>query len=132
MTPFQPLTNMVYFGSGACYLAGTLCVAAVTSASYPPAALAPNSPPSLVSRGYNWRWHLIFSLILFAVFLTGMGMRRVFASWDARLVQHLLLYPLLIGCMLLSIRIGWQSAWRTWPLQVLMGLSCQHRCLEQE
>ena len=55
-------------------------------------------------------------------FLTGMGMRRVFASWDARLVQHLLLYPLLIGCMLLSIRIGWQSAWRTWPLQVLVGL----------
>ncbi|MEJ1963256.1 MAG: histidine kinase [Gammaproteobacteria bacterium] len=55
-------------------------------------------------------------------YLTGMGTAGVFASWDARLLQHLFLYPLLVGCVLLSMRITWRPAWRTWPLQVLIGL----------
>jgi Histidine kinase len=50
------------------------------------------------------------------------GGTHVFASWDARVVQHILLYPLLIGCVYFSLRTGWRPAWRAWPVQVLLGL----------
>jgi hypothetical protein len=32
----------------------------------------------------------------------------VFAPWGERVLQHLLLFPPLIGCFLLSLRLGWQ------------------------
>jgi oligosaccharide repeat unit polymerase len=70
MTPFQPLTNMVYFGSGVCYLAGTLCVSAVTSAMS--AAGPAKEAPGLDKADYNWRWHFLFSFALFVIFATGM------------------------------------------------------------
>lgn len=55
-------------------------------------------------------------------YLTTTSMVSVFASWDARVVQHITLYPLLLGCVWLSLRIKWRPAWRTWPLQILLGL----------
>lgn len=55
-------------------------------------------------------------------FISATSRAHVFASWDARIVQHLVLYPLLFGAMLLSVRIGWRPAWRTWPLQLLLCL----------
>jgi hypothetical protein len=55
-------------------------------------------------------------------YLTATKMVHVFASWDARVVQHLILYPILVGCVWLSLRIRWRPAWRTWPLQILLGL----------
>lgn len=55
-------------------------------------------------------------------YLTTTAMVHVFASWDARVVQHILLYPLLLGCVWLSLRIKWRPVWRTWPLQILLGL----------
>jgi Histidine kinase len=47
----------------------------------------------------------------------------IFAPWDARLLQHVLLYPALLGCVWVSIRIGWQPFWRRLPSQVLLGLA---------
>ena len=44
-----------------------------------------------------------------------------FAGWEARLLQHLVLYPLLLGAVWASLRIGWQPLARRLPLQVLMG-----------
>ncbi len=44
-----------------------------------------------------------------------------FAGWEARLLQHLFLYPLLLGAVWASLRIGWQPLARRLPLQVLMG-----------
>ena len=55
-------------------------------------------------------------------FISTASTARIFASWDARVIQHLLLYPVLIGFVALSLRIGWRPAWRTWPLQTLLGL----------
>ena len=55
-------------------------------------------------------------------YLTTTKMVSVFASWEARVVQHLILYPLLVGCVWLSLKIKWRPAWRTWPLQILLGL----------
>jgi Histidine kinase len=51
-----------------------------------------------------------------------MRTKHVFASWDARVMQHVFMYPAFIGCALISQRLGWQPLWRTAPLQALIGL----------
>ena len=50
------------------------------------------------------------------------GGQHVFASWSVRLLQHLLLYPILLCCVGISLRVGWQPLLRKLPLQVLMAL----------
>jgi len=50
------------------------------------------------------------------------GTRRLFAHWDARVVQHLILFPLLLGAIWVSLRVGWRPAWRAVPMQLLLGL----------
>jgi len=50
------------------------------------------------------------------------NIHNVFAPWDARIVQHLLLYPLFILSMRGSLRTGWQPLWRALPLQLLCAL----------
>ena len=45
-----------------------------------------------------------------------------FAPWDARLVQHLILYPIFILCAWTSLRIGWRPLWRTLPIQLSCAL----------
>jgi Histidine kinase len=54
--------------------------------------------------------------------LSAMKVEHVFARWDARLVQHLILYPLFILCMWVSLRTGWQRLWRVIPIQLLCAL----------
>ena len=54
--------------------------------------------------------------------LSSQNIPHVFAPWDARLVQHLLLYPLFILCMWVSLRTGWQPLWRALPIQLLCAL----------
>src|ERR1700686_3436419 len=51
-----------------------------------------------------------------------MKMERVFAPWDARLIQHLLLYPLFLLSMWRSPRTGWRPLWRAVPIQLLCAL----------
>jgi hypothetical protein len=53
--------------------------------------------------------------------IAGMGGKHVFAPYSARLLQHLFLYPVLLGCVWSSLRIGWQSLWRKFPLQLLLA-----------
>src|SRR5207248_9061071 len=53
---------------------------------------------------------------------SNMKMERVFAPWDARLIQHLVLYPLFLLAMWRSMRTGWQPLWRAIPLQLLCAL----------
>jgi hypothetical protein len=45
-----------------------------------------------------------------------------FAAPLSRLLQHAFLYPLLIGCVWTSLRVGWQPVWRSVPIQLVMGL----------
>jgi hypothetical protein len=54
--------------------------------------------------------------------LSSMKVEHVFAPADARLLQHLMLYPLFILCMWRSLRTGWQPLWRTLPLQIALAL----------
>jgi hypothetical protein len=46
----------------------------------------------------------------------------VFAPWQVRVLQHALMYPLLLGAAWLSLRAGWRPARRAVPLQVLLGV----------
>ena len=54
--------------------------------------------------------------------LTVQNIHNVFAPWDARVIQHLLLYPLFILSMRGALRTGWQPLWRALPLQLLCAL----------
>ena len=47
----------------------------------------------------------------------------VFAPWDARLLQHMLLYPFLLTCIWASLRVGWQPIWRALPIQLACALA---------
>ena len=55
-------------------------------------------------------------------FLVTLRMHNVYAPWNARLLQHVFLYPVLLGCVWASLRIGWQPMWRAAPLQLLCAL----------
>jgi hypothetical protein len=48
--------------------------------------------------------------------------QHIYASWDARLLQHAMLYPVLLGCVWAALRLGWQPRLRALPLQLLLGL----------
>jgi hypothetical protein len=50
------------------------------------------------------------------------GRENMFAAWPARSLQHLLLYPVLVMCVQLSMRIGWRPVPRRAPLQVVLAL----------
>jgi len=54
--------------------------------------------------------------------LSVMNIQHVFAPWDARVIQHLVLYPLFILSMRGALRTGWQPLWRALPLQLLCAL----------
>jgi hypothetical protein len=45
-----------------------------------------------------------------------------FAPWDQRVLQHIFLYPVLVLCVLGSLRLGWAPLWRTLPGQLGLGL----------
>jgi hypothetical protein len=50
------------------------------------------------------------------------GTANYFAPGEARVLQHLFLYPILVGCLWASLRVGWQPLWRAVPLQFLLSL----------
>jgi hypothetical protein len=47
---------------------------------------------------------------------------HMYARWDARLLQHLFLYPLLVLCVWLSMSHGWRPAVRRVPVQLLIAV----------
>jgi hypothetical protein len=50
------------------------------------------------------------------------GEIHFFAPWGARLLQHALLYPALLCCVWVSLRVGWEPLWRKVPTQLLLGI----------
>ncbi|HEY3785475.1 MAG TPA: histidine kinase [Steroidobacteraceae bacterium] len=53
---------------------------------------------------------------------SSMAPGHYFAPWDERVMQHVLLYPVLIACIWASLRIGWQPSWRAVPVQLALAL----------
>ena len=54
--------------------------------------------------------------------LKSVNVTDFFAPWDARLIQHFILYPLFILCAWTSLRIGWRPLWRALPIQLSCAL----------
>ena len=87
--------------------------------------------PSLVGRpvlllltgfwAYVTLANILYALSMQTTLLE-VGTVNVFASWRARLVQHLILYPALIGCLWIARAIRWRPLWRAIPLQLGCGL----------
>jgi len=46
-----------------------------------------------------------------------------FSDWDVRVLQHLFLYPILVGAIWASLRVGWKPLWRAVPLQLLLAIA---------
>jgi hypothetical protein len=47
--------------------------------------------------------------------------QQLFATWDARVIQHLLLLPCLWAAYALSLRIQWRPLWAAVPLQIILA-----------
>jgi hypothetical protein len=81
-------------------------------------------PPLLIVTAF-WAY-VAASNVLYAnsmqANLTALHVAHFFAGWQPRLMQHLILYPVLLACIWASLRIGWQPLARRLPLQVLMAL----------
>jgi hypothetical protein len=80
----------------------------------------------LVTVAATYWLYVTISDILYAQSLR-VGFRELtkaelFLPWDIRLFQHLVLFPLLLGCLWLSLRVGWKPLWRALPLQWLLAL----------
>lgn len=82
-------------------------------------------PPLLIVTAF-WAY-VAASNVLYAnsmqANLTALHVAHFFSGWQARLLQHLLLYPELLVCIWASLRIGWQPVATRLPLQVLMALA---------
>lgn len=87
--------------------------------------MAPRIRPPLLIVTAFWAY-VAASNVLYAnsmqANLTALHVEHFFAGWQARLVQHLVLYPLLLGCIRISLRLGWQPLPRRLPLQTLMAI----------
>ena len=49
------------------------------------------------------------------------GSASIFASWQVRVLQYLLLFPLLLLAYRWSLKIGWRPWWARVPWQILIG-----------
>jgi len=70
--------------------------------------------------------YVTLSNVLYAtsmqISLSAIAPGHFFAPWDQRVLQHLFLYPFLVLCVMLSLRVGWQPLWRALPAQIGLGL----------
>lgn len=53
--------------------------------------------------------------------LAALHAQDMFSGWAPRLLQHLVLYPLLLAGVWCSVRLGWQPLGRRLPVQVLIA-----------
>ena len=86
--------------------------------------MAPRIRPPLLIVTAFWAY-VAASNVLYAhsmqESLAALHVAHFFAAWQARLLQHLFLYPLLLAAIWGSIRIGWQPMRRCLPLQLLIA-----------
>jgi two-component system, LytTR family, sensor kinase len=54
--------------------------------------------------------------------LSALNVSDFFAPWTARLLQHLFLYPGLLVCVWVSVRVGWRPVLPRLTLQVLLAV----------
>jgi hypothetical protein len=79
-----------------------------------------------------WVYVMLSNLLYGYSMRTGTAMRTgspnlspviVFAAWDARLVQHLFLLPMLLVSFWASLKVQWRPLLVTLPLQLILGVA---------
>jgi hypothetical protein len=94
------------------------------SGSFGPAA-ALSFRRLLAAAAIYWLYVTVSDILYANSLRVGFGVLtplQLFLPWDARLFQHLAMFPALVGCLWLSLRQGWQPLWRAVPLQLLLGV----------
>jgi hypothetical protein len=86
--------------------------------------MSPRSRPLLLLVTVFWIYVALSDVLYANQLQSGLTALHVdlFAPWQARLLQHLLLYPVLLGCVWASLRMGWQPILRRLPLQALLAV----------
>jgi hypothetical protein len=102
-----------------------------------PAADEKDAADRVAADTHSRRWSLLIILTVFWIYvalsnilyaramsaqLDPSGTAHFFASWPARAVQHLCMYPFFLLAVRLSLRIGWRPSWKAVPAQLLVGL----------
>lgn len=107
-------------------------MAAIPCAFWPNAVtLADDEPQFLDRRGVLalatlfWGWVTVTDIAYHEAMrielaeLTGV---MLFFPWQYRLLQHVLMLPVLLGCYSVAFRIGWRPAWRRVPQQLALAV----------
>ena len=82
-------------------------------------------PPLLIVTAF-WAYVAVSNVLYAAAMqesLSALHVAHFFAAWQSRMLQHVVLYPLLLAGIWGSLRIGWQPLSRRVPLQLLIGVS---------
>ena len=71
-----------------------------------------------------WTYVTISNLLFSRTFTLALSTNSAsdYFDWAARLLQHVLLFPVLLGAVWTSLQLGWRPVWRTIPAQVLLGV----------
>lgn len=87
----------------------------------------PLSPWPLLGILTGYWVYVTLSNILYANSMNAgfdaMSTERYFAPWDARVMQHVILYPALLASVWASLKIGWRPVWYACPMQLLIALA---------
>jgi hypothetical protein len=102
------------------------------SSKQSPTGLAPLYVPGASRRQFLLIVGLFWVYVTISNVLYAYGMRTgiakmtnvaLFATWDARVMQHLLLLPLILVSYWASLRIQWKPVLVAIPLQLILGLA---------
>jgi hypothetical protein len=107
---------------------------AIPSAFRPDAAslLADERRQSLSHRGVLMLASLFWAYVTLTDIVYHEAMRielremtniMVYFPWQLRLMQHVLMLPVLLGCYSVAVRIGWRPARRRVPQQIALALT---------
>jgi two-component system, LytTR family, sensor kinase len=101
---------------------------AIPSAFRPDAAAVVENQQEFLSRrgvltlaGLFWGWVTLTDIAYheaMRVELAEMTHVKLFFPWEYRLLQHVLMLPVLLACYTVAARIGWRPAWRRVPQQL--------------
>lgn len=79
----------------------------------------------LLIAGLFWAYVTLSNVLYahsFGSTLAHLDAEDLFAPWDQRVLQHLLLFAPLVGCYGLSLHAGWRPGWIRLPLQGVLAV----------
>lgn len=66
--------------------------------------------------------NVLYATAMQSAFSADVGNMQLFAPWGVRLLQHLLLFPLVLVAYSTAMRVGWNPRWRAILIQVALAM----------